>query len=161
MLKVLRICNNRNNYLLGKYTQIVKSICCNFLEYKKRKQNKKGGGNQGGCHMERKEENNLEEKKNVDLSLGAIAQNWIQSFLKQVAERLEKMEEVLVVDRIEGDIAICENRKTKKMQSIHIADLPRNVEEGNILKWQDGKYEIDTSKEIENRIEQKMKDVWK
>ena len=71
------------------------------------------------------------------------------------------MEEVLVVDRIEGDIAICENRKTKKMQSIHIADLPRNVEEGNILKWQDGKYEIDASKEIENRIEQKMKDVWK
>ena len=110
--------------------------------------------------MERKEENDLEEKK-VDLGLGAIAQNWIQSFLKQIAERLEKMEEVLVVDRIEGDIAICENRKTKKMQNICVADLPRNVEEGNVLKWQNGKYEIDTSKEIENRIEQKMKDVWK
>ena len=111
--------------------------------------------------MERKEENNLEEKKNVDLSLGAIAQNWIQSFLKQVAERLEKMEEVLVVDRIEGDIAVCENRKTKKMQNINIADLPRDIEEGSVLKWQNGKYEMDTSKEIENRIEQKMKDVWK
>lgn len=110
--------------------------------------------------MERKEENDLEEKK-VDLGLGAIAQNWIQSFLKQIAERLEKMEEVLVVDRIEGDIAICENRKTKKMQNIRIADLPQNVEEGNVLKWQNDKYEIDTSKEIENRIEQKMKDVWK
>lgn len=111
--------------------------------------------------MERKEENNLEEKKNVDLGLGTIAQSWIQSFLKQIAERLEKMEEVLVIDRIEGDIAVCENRKTKKIQNINIADLPQNVEEGTILKWRNGKYEIDTSKEIESRIEQKMKDVWK
>lgn len=102
-----------------------------------------------------------EEKRNVDIGLGAIAQSWIQSFLKQIAERLEKMEEVLVVDRIEGDIAVCENRKTKKIQNINIADLPQNVEEGTALKWQNGKYEIDTSKKIENRIEQKMKDVWK
>lgn len=109
--------------------------------------------------MERKEE--LGEKRSIDLGLGAIAQNWIQSFLKQIAERLEKMEEILVVDRIEGDIAVCENRKTKKMQNIDIADLPKDAEEGSVLKWQNGKYEIDTSKEIEDRIEQKMKDVWK
>lgn len=109
--------------------------------------------------MERKED--LGEKRSTDLSLGAIAQSWIQSFLKQIAERLEKMEEVLVIDRIEGNIAICENRKTKKMQNIDMADLPKDVEEGSVLKWQNGKYEIDTSKEIEDRIEQKMKDVWK
>lgn len=109
--------------------------------------------------MERKED--LGEKRSTDLSLGAIAQGWIQSFLKQIAERLEKMEEVLVVDRIEGNIAVCESRKTKKMQNIDIADLPKDVEEGSVLKWQNGKYEIDTSKEIEDRIEQKMKDVWK
>ena len=109
--------------------------------------------------MERKEE--LDEKRNTDLSLGAIAQNWVQNFLKQIAERLEKMEEVLVVDRIEGDTAVCENRKTGKMQNIHRAELPEDIQEGNILKWQNGKYEIDTSMEIENRIEQKMKDVWK
>ena len=110
--------------------------------------------------MERKEGNNLEEKK-VDLGLGAIAQNWVQSFLKQIAERLEKMEEVLVVDRIEGNIAVCENRKTKKMQNIPMTNLPNDIEEGSVLKWKDVKYERDTSKEIENRIEQKMKDVWK
>ena len=111
--------------------------------------------------MERKEQNDLEDKRNIDLSLGAIAQNWIQNFLKQIEERLEKMEEVLVVDRIEGDIAVCENRKTGKMQNINIKDLPENIEEGNILRWQNGKYEIDTSQEINDRIEQKMKDVWK
>ena len=109
--------------------------------------------------MERKED--LGEKRNIDISLGAIAQNWVQSFLKQIAERLEKMEEVLVVDRIEGDIAVCENRKTGKMQNIYRSELPEDIQEGNILKWQNGKYEIDTSKGIENRIEQKMKDVWK
>ncbi|MCI9087570.1 MAG: DUF3006 domain-containing protein [Clostridia bacterium] len=109
--------------------------------------------------MERKEE--LEKDKKIDLGLGVIAQNWIQSFLKQIAERLEKMEEVLVVDRIEGNVAVCENRKTKKIQNIDIAELPKNIEEGSILKWKDGKYEIDTSKEINDRIEQKMKDVWK
>ena len=47
------------------------------------------------------------------------------------------------------------------MQNIHRAELPEDIQEGNILKWQNGKYEIDTSMEIENRIEQKMKDVWK
>ena len=111
--------------------------------------------------MERKEQNDLEDKRNIDLSLGAIAQNWIQNFLKQIAERLEKMEEVLVVDRIERNVAVCENRKTKKIQNIDIADLPKDIEEGSILKWKDGKYEIDTSKEINDRIEQKLKDVWK
>lgn len=117
------------------------------------------GATKGGCRMERKED--LEEKRITDLSLSAIAQNWIQGFLKQITERLDKMEEVLVVDRIEGNIAVCENRKTKKMQNINIADLPEEIEEGTILKWQNGKYEIDTSRQIEDRIEQKMKDVWK
>ena len=109
--------------------------------------------------MERKED--LGQERITDLGLGAITQNCVQSFLKQVAERLERMEEVLVVDKIEGDIAVCENRKTGKMQNIYIAELPKSIQEGNVLRWQNGKYEIDTSKEIENRIEQKMKDVWK
>lgn len=109
--------------------------------------------------MERKED--LGEKRAVDLGLGAMVQNCVQNFLKQIAERLEKMEEVLVVDRIEGNIAICENRKTREKQDIDMADLPKDIKEGSILKWQNGKYKVDTSKEIENRIEQKMKDVWK
>lgn len=102
---------------------------------------------------------NLEEK--LGLGLGKTIQNWLQDFLKQLAERLEKMEEILVVDRIEENIAVCENRKTKKMQNINLEELPEGIKEGSILKWRDGKYEIDTSGEIENRIEQKMKDVWK
>lgn len=102
-----------------------------------------------------------ELKEKLGLGVGKTVQNWLQDFLKQLSERLEKMEEVLVVDRIEGDIAVCENRKNGKMHNVSLSDLPKNIQEGNVLKWKDGKYEIDTSKEIENRIEQKMKDVWK
>lgn len=102
---------------------------------------------------------NLEQK--LGLGIGQTIQNWLQDFLKQLAERLEKMEEILVVDRIEGNIAVCENRKTKKMQDINLEELPEGVKEGSILKWKNGKYEVDASGEIESRIEQKMKDVWK
>jgi len=104
--------------------------------------------------MEKNEiqENNILNKKQVPIGLGAITQNWIQDFLKQLTERLEKMEEVLVVDRLEGNIAICENRKTKEMKNIPLSELPRRIQEGSILKWQKGKYELDTSKEIEKRV---------
>lgn len=95
------------------------------------------------------------------LDFGEKFQNLIQDFIKQIGERLNKMEEVLIVDRIEGDIAVCENRKNGKMQNLPISDLPKDIHEGSVLKWNDGKYEIDTSKEIEKRIEQKMKDAWK
>ena len=47
------------------------------------------------------------------------------------------------------------------MQNIQLSDLPESVQEGSILKWNNNKYELNTSKEIEKRIEQKMKDVWK
>lgn len=104
---------------------------------------------------------NSELKEKLDLGLGHTIQNWLQEFIKQLSERLEKMEEVLVVDRIEGNIAVCENRENAKMKNISLSDLPKNIKEGSILKWKDGKYEIDTSNETENRIEQKMKDVWK
>ena len=71
------------------------------------------------------------------------------------------MEKVLVVDRIEGDIAVCENRRNKKMENLSLSSLPNEVKEGSILKWKNNRYEIDTSQEIEDRITQKMKKVWK
>ena len=101
------------------------------------------------------------ERKDLELGIGKTIGNWIQDFMNQLAERLAKMEEVLVVDRIEGNIAVCENRKTGKMQNIAVSELPENIKEGTIVQWKNGKYEIDTSNEIESRIEKKMKDVWK
>ena len=102
--------------------------------------------------MDRKEEFNLGLEKN--------AEQFLQNFIKDLTERLAKMEEVLVVDKIEGNLAVCENRKNRKMKNLPLSTLPKGTTEGSILKWENGKYKIDESGQIENRIRQKMKDVW-
>lgn len=99
-------------------------------------------------------------ERNNDLEIEKENRNWISSFIKQLTERLQKMDEILVVDRIEDDIAVCENRNNGKMKNILLSELPEGVKEGSILKWNNDKYEIDLSNEIEQRIEKKMKDVW-
>lgn len=98
---------------------------------------------------------------NIERNKNNVVQNWLQEFLQQLSERLEKMEEILVIDRIEGNTAVCENRKTGKIENLNISKLPKNIKEGTILEWKNGNYEIDNSGEIEKRINQKMKDVWK
>lgn len=99
-------------------------------------------------------------ERNNDLEQGKTIQNWLNNFIKELTERLQKMEEILVVDRIEENIAVCENRKDGKMRNIKLTELPEGIKEGTVLKWNNGKYEIDESSEIERRIEKKMKDVW-
>ena len=104
--------------------------------------------------MERKQpELNLEQSNNIE--------SLLQEFIKQLAERLKVMEEVLVIDRIEENIAVCENRKNGKMKNLYLEELPKNIKEGSILKWKNGKYEIDNSNQIEDRIQNKMNDIWK
>ena len=98
------------------------------------------------------------KEKNVD---NEFESSFIENFIKELGEKLIKMQETLVIDRIEGDIAVCENRNTGKMQNILVENLPNGIKEGTILKYADGKYEIDKSNEIKDRIEKKMKDVWK
>ncbi len=86
----------------------------------------------------------------------------LNSFVKQLSEVLERMEQELVVDRFEDNIAICEDRKTGKIVEINRDELPSNIKEGNVLKYQNGKYEIDEKKqeEISNRIKNKMDSLW-
>ena len=86
----------------------------------------------------------------------------LNSFVKQLSEVLENMEQELVVDRFEDNIAICEDRKTGKIVEINRDELPSNIKEGNVLKYQNGKYEIDEKKqeEISNRIKNKMDSLW-
>ncbi len=72
------------------------------------------------------------------------------------------MEETLVVDRIEGDIAVCENRSNGVMINIQLSKLPENVKEGSVIKYYDGKYRLDSDeqKNIEDRIKDKMDGLW-
>ena len=72
------------------------------------------------------------------------------------------MEETLVIDRIEDNIAVCENRLNQIIIEIEMAKLPENVKEGSVIKYFDGKYWIDMEeqKNIEERIAQKMDELW-
>ena len=86
----------------------------------------------------------------------------INSFIKELTERLKMMERELVIDRFEDGYAVCEDRKTKEMHNIEISNLPENVKEGSVLKFENGKYVIDEEKqkEISDRIKNKMDDLW-
>lgn len=72
------------------------------------------------------------------------------------------MSKILVVDRIENNIAVCENRKNKKMINVELSRLPEGTKEGTVIKYRMGRYTIDseTQSEIEERIQEKMNDIW-
>ena len=72
------------------------------------------------------------------------------------------MEETLVVDRIEGEIAVCENRSNGVMINIQLEKLPDDTKEGSVIKYFDGKFRLDSDeqKNIEDRIKEKMDSLW-
>ncbi len=72
------------------------------------------------------------------------------------------MSKILVVDRIENNLAVCEIRDFKQIIHIDVSRLPENIKDGTVLKFENGKFSIDfeMQEEIEKRIEQKMESVW-
>ena len=100
-----------------------------------------------------------------DLKNEILTNEEIEKFIKDIDERLENMENEIktyTVDRIEGNIVVCENRATKEMININIKDLPEDISEGEIIENINGKfYKNENEKsEIENRIRKKMDDLW-
>jgi len=69
-----------------------------------------------------------------------------------------------VVDRIEDDFAVCENEETGEMEDIDAFFLPEDLEEGDILIYDEDldEYYIDyDEKKLRRaRIENKMEDIW-
>lgn len=86
----------------------------------------------------------------------------INEFIKEIKERLEKMEQELVIDRFEGNIAICEDRKLGEKIEILKENLEEGLKEGDIIKQEKGKYikQKEVQKETEKRIEEKMNKLW-
>lgn len=87
----------------------------------------------------------------------------ITTFMEEISERLKQMEEELVIDRFEGEVAICENRKTGEKKEIRKELLEEGLKEGSVIKKENGKYVQmkERQEEIEDRINQKMKQIWK
>ena len=52
-----------------------------------------------------------------------------------------------VVDRIEEDIVVLENLKTREITNIKITELDFKVREGNILSYENNKYTLDLNTE--------------
>ena len=97
--------------------------------------------------------------KNISNEINKID---INEFIREIKERLIKMEQELVIDRFEGNIAICEDRKTGEKIEILKENIENNLKEGDIIKQEKGKYikSKESQKEIESRIEEKMNKLW-
>ena len=69
-----------------------------------------------------------------------------------------------VVDRIEEDVAICENEDTNEMEELDLFGLPTDIQEGDILIYDEetDEYYIDYDEKAirKARIEDRMEDIW-
>jgi len=55
-----------------------------------------------------------------------------------------------IIDRIEGELAVCE-REDGAMEELPLAELPENVRDGSVLVLQDGAWALDPQAEEERR----------
>lgn len=67
----------------------------------------------------------------------------LNSFLKNNIEG-----STFTVDKIENEIATCENRTTREMINIHLSKLPKNIKENDIIKYTNGKYILENKETI-------------
>lgn len=93
-----------------------------------------------------------------------VRQDLIKRLVENIKNKIEKDKSIvtLVVDRIEGMFAVCENRLTQEMSNVKLEDLPNDVKEGDILKFENNEFQVDeqTKKEIEERINNKIKNLF-
>lgn len=75
-----------------------------------------------------------------------------KDFSSELNNYIEKTKTKFSVDRLEGTFAVCENHETGEFIDIPLAELPKNIKEGSILKLENGNYILDiesTQKEQE------------
>lgn len=92
--------------------------------------------------------------------------NFIESFIKELEKGINHMDNNIkqyTIDRFEDNIAVCEDRETRETINVKIEELPKEAREGSILDYKDGKFFInkEQEKKIEQRIKQKMDNLWK
>lgn len=51
------------------------------------------------------------------------------------------------IDRIEENIAVCQNLETKEMIEVTIDKLPKDIKDGTILLLEDNEYKLDLTEE--------------
>ncbi len=58
---------------------------------------------------------------------------------------------IYIVDRIEDNIAVLENKETNEIINIDISLLPTNLKEGNVLRYENNTYILDNDEEEKRR----------
>lgn len=56
---------------------------------------------------------------------------------------------MLIVDRIEGSLAVCEGDQGRK--ELLLETLPERVREGDCLRWEDGRWTVDEEETLRRR----------
>ena len=95
--------------------------------------------------------------KSIDLTLEKNIKSYNNSFIDNFIDELKKSlatsnsmknlnnipkDTLFTLDRYEGDYAICENRTTGKMYNIPKLLVDSHAKDGDILKFENGKYQI-------------------
>ena len=95
----------------------------------------------------------MELNKNINNKSNIISDfsNELTIFLKNNIEGA-----TFTIDKIEGEIAVCENRTTKEIINIHLSKLPENIKETDIIKYTNGKYVLDS--QLTNFTKDNIKD---
>ena len=85
----------------------------------------------------------------------------ISEFIKELQDFLEGASYTL--DRIEGEMAVLENRKSKEMIEIPYVELLTSVKEGDILDKRGRKFFLNTekTKEVENKVQEQFNQLKK
>ena len=67
-----------------------------------------------------------------------------------------------IIDRIEGNIAVCED-ENGKMIEIDILKLPQNIKEGDCIKLENSNYVKDEkyTEERKENLKKRMNNLWK
>ncbi len=61
------------------------------------------------------------------------------------------------VDRIEGEIVVCQNLKNNKFENFEKYKMPQEIKEGDIFMYSNGKFTIDRKKTETKKAEFKKK----
>lgn len=88
--------------------------------------------------------------------------NFLNTFIQELKKSLNKSQ-TLVIDRFEGDIAVCENQNNGKMVDISKNLISDKVTEGMTIKFENDRYVIDYENCILTRknIVDELKQSWK
>ena len=90
-------------------------------------------------------------------------QNNLEDFSNELNRYIERTNSTFSVDRFEGNFAVCENRETGELINIPTSELPENVKEGSILKFESGKYilDIEATKKEQQEIKNLVDNLFK